>query len=69
MGVTKVKYESSLILVIGSLSNFNPDRVLVLVQGSLGFGLGSIYQLMSLTQGVKFIALATGRQLQLVSKL
>ena len=51
-GVAEVKYESSLISAVGSLSNFNPNGVLVLVQGSLGLVWGSIYQLSSLKQWV-----------------
>ena len=69
MGVVKVGYKSSLILAIGTLANFNADKILVLVQGSLGFVIGSINQLMSLAPGIKFIALATGRQSRVVSKL
>ena len=69
LGFAEVRHAPSLISAVGVLANFDSSHSLILVQGSLGFVLGTIDQLQSLAPGIKFIALATGRRSRVVSKL
>ena len=64
-----IRVEVSMVLAMGCLGVGCRDDTLVLLQGSMGFVLETIDQLVKSMQGAKFIALCTGRRSWLASRL